>query len=68
LNPTNVDQLLKLSIAGANLSGKGTLWRLASTAENGQNPGISNLFLDSIPDALTLPRFSVNIYEFTTAP
>jgi alpha-N-arabinofuranosidase len=68
LNPTNADQLLKLSIAGANLSGKGTLWRLASAAENGQNPSISNSFLDSIPDAPTLPRFSVTIYEFTTAP
>ena len=68
LNPSNVDQPLKLAIAGAKLPGKGTLWRLASTAENGQNPGITDLLLDSVPDALTLPRFSVSIYEFATAP
>jgi alpha-L-arabinofuranosidase len=67
LNPTNVDQPLKLAIAGANLSGKGTLSRLASTGDNGQNPSITDLLLDSVPDALTLPRFSVSIYEFATA-
>jgi alpha-N-arabinofuranosidase len=63
VNPTDVEQLLKLNIAGAALSGKGTLWRLASTEANGQNPGISNCPVDSIPDSLTLPRFSVSIYE-----
>src|SRR5208337_78576 len=31
LNPTGVDQPLKLNITGAALSGKGVLWRLAST-------------------------------------
>jgi hypothetical protein len=46
------------------LSGKGTLWRLASSQSNGQDPGISNSPVDSIPDSVTLPRFSVNIYEF----
>ncbi|MGO8930605.1 MAG: alpha-N-arabinofuranosidase [Limisphaerales bacterium] len=63
LNPTDTDQPLKLNITGATLSGKGTLWRLASSGSNGQNPSISNSPVDSIPDSLTLPRFSVSIYE-----
>jgi len=63
LNPTDVDQPLKLNIPGVALSGKGTLWKLASAADNGQNPSISNSPVDSIPDSLRLPRFSVNIYE-----
>ena len=64
LNPTDVEQPLKLGINGADLSGKGTLWRLASTEDSGQNPSISSSRLDSIPAILTLPRFSVNLYEF----
>jgi hypothetical protein len=63
LNPTDSDQVLKLNIGGANLSGKGTLWRLASTDENDQNPKISSSPLDSFSNSLTLPRFSVSIYE-----
>jgi hypothetical protein len=63
LNPTDTDQPLKLNITGAVLSGKGTLWRLASAESNGQNPSISNSRVDSIPDSLTIPRFSVSIYE-----
>jgi alpha-N-arabinofuranosidase len=65
LNPTDVDQPLKLNITGAALSGKGTLWRLASADSSGQHPSISNSPVDAVPDSLTLPRFSVNIYELT---
>jgi alpha-N-arabinofuranosidase len=63
LNPSDLLQPLKLSIAGADLSGEGTLWRLASTESGGQNPTISSTPIDSVPGSLTLPRFSVNIYE-----
>ena len=63
LNPTDVEQPLKLNIAGAGLSGKGTLWRLASSQSDGQNPTISSSPVDSVPNAITLPRFSINIYE-----
>ena len=63
LNPTDVEQPLKLNIAGAGSSGKGTLWRLAAAKDNGQNPSISSAPVDSIPDSLTLPRFSVSIYD-----
>ena len=63
LNPTDTDQPLKLKIAGVTLSGKGTLWRLASAETSNQSPSISSSPVDSIPDFLTLPRFSVSIYE-----
>jgi alpha-N-arabinofuranosidase len=63
LNPTDVAQPLKLNITGTTPSGKGTLWRLASDKSDGQNPHISSSPIDSIPDSLTLPRFSVSIYE-----
>ena len=63
LNPTETEQALKLNIKGDALSGKGTLWRLASAESNGQNPIISKIPVDSIPDSLTLPSFSINIYE-----
>jgi len=63
LNPTEVEQPLKLNIAGADLSGKGTLWRLASAESDGQNPTITSSPVDSVPSAVTLPRFSINIYE-----
>jgi len=63
LNPTDVDQSLKLNIAGASLTGKGMLWRLAPNGNEIQNPSITSSPVDSIPDALTLPRYSINIYE-----
>src|SRR5208283_1621044 len=59
LNPTEKEQPLKLNIAGANLSGKGILWRLASTESDGQNPTISSSPVDSVPSSDTLPRFSI---------
>jgi hypothetical protein len=63
LNPTDVDQSLKLNITGAALSGKGTLWRLASAESNGKNPGISHSPVVSTPDSLALLRFRVSIYD-----
>ena len=65
LNPTDVEQPLELNINGASLTGKGTLWRLASAESNGQNPGISSSPVDAIPNALALPRFSVSIYNLS---
>lgn len=67
LNPTQTEQPLKLRISGANLTGQGNLWRLASEGDNGQNPSISNTPLNAIPESLLLPRFSINIYEFTVS-
>lgn len=67
LNPTDTDQPLNLGIKAVKLESHGTLWRLASASDNGQNPSISNSPVDSVPDALVLPRFSISIYEFATA-
>lgn len=63
LNPTDGAQPLQLNFTGANLAGKGTLWRLASPENDGQNPVITSSPVDFVPGSLTLPRFSVNIYE-----
>jgi alpha-N-arabinofuranosidase len=63
LNPTDVDQPLKLNIAGASLTGKGTVWRLAPNGGDIQKPGITSSPVDSIPESLTLPPYSINIYE-----
>jgi alpha-N-arabinofuranosidase len=63
LNPTDMEQPLQLDITGASLSGKGVLWRLASTEANGQNPSVYSSPVDATPHLLTLPHFSVSIYE-----
>ncbi len=63
LNPTDAEQPLKLNLAGASLTGKGTLWRLAPNGAGVQNPGIASSPVASIPDSLTLPPYSINIYE-----
>jgi hypothetical protein len=39
------------------------LWRLAPSSDDIQNPAITNSPVDSIPDSLTVPRYSINIYE-----
>ena len=53
-----MNQPLKLEFTGADLSGNGTLWRLASAETGGQNPGISISPVGVIPDSLSRPRFS----------
>jgi alpha-N-arabinofuranosidase len=63
LNPTDVEQPLKLNISGADLSGSGTLWRLASSQSDGQNPSLGSSPINTVPNSLTLPSFSINIYE-----
>ena len=66
LNPTDAEQPLTLTLAGAALAGTGTLWRLTSAEASGRNPTISSSPVAAIPGTLTLPRFSVSIYEFPT--
>ena len=65
LNPTDVEQSIRLNIAGVSLAGQGRLWRLASTEANGQNPRTGDSPVDSIPGSVTVPRFSINIYELS---
>ena len=55
-----MNQPLKLEFTGADLSGNGTLWRLASAETGRQNPGISISPVGAIPDSLTRPQFSVS--------
>jgi alpha-N-arabinofuranosidase len=71
INPTESSQTLNLRIRGAELSGKGTLRRLApesltATVVVGREPGvkIEEQKLDAIPTNPTFAPFSVNIYEF----
>jgi alpha-L-fucosidase/alpha-L-arabinofuranosidase len=71
VNPTESAQTLRLEIRGAELSGKGTLRRMApqsltATVVVGQEPGvkIEELSLDAVPTNPTFAPFSVSIYEF----
>jgi len=71
LNPSDSEQHLDLAINGVKLSSQGHLWRMAppsvdATITVGQEPGVKveELELTSVPDAVTLPPFSVNIYSF----
>jgi len=71
LNPSDSEQHLKLSINGAKLSSQGYLWRMApssvdATITVGQKPEVEveEQGLTFVPDALSVPPFSVNIYSF----
>lgn len=71
LNPSDSEQLASLSITGAKLLATGRLWRMApasvdATITIGQKPGVEvqEQRLDSLPDPLSLPPFSVSIYSF----
>jgi alpha-N-arabinofuranosidase len=68
LNPTNVNHNLSLNINGANLSGSGTLWQLALVGKNGSDPTIESVGMNSIPELLTVPGYSVNIYVLPVKP
>lgn len=63
LNPTDVDQSIQLDIAGVTFAGTGTLWRLASTRADAKDPAITSAPLTAVPKFVTVPRFSVSIYE-----
>ena len=71
INPTEIAQSLNLQIRGAELSGNGTLRRMAPptlTANMvvGQELGvqIEEESMDAMPTSPTFAPFSVNIYEF----
>ena len=71
LNPSDSEQPLKLSIAGAKLSNQGRLWRMApssvdATITVGQKPGVEvqEQTLTSVPENLSVPPFSVSIYSY----
>jgi alpha-N-arabinofuranosidase len=71
LNPSDSEQQLKLTINGVKLASRGRLWRMAPTSIDatitvGQKPGVEvqQEEITSVPDAVTVPPFSVNIYSF----
>jgi len=71
LNPSDSEQPLKLSINGARLSGPGHLWCMAPSSVDatvivGQKPGVEvqEKEITSVPDTMSVPPFSVNIYSF----
>ncbi|HBF33529.1 TPA: alpha-N-arabinofuranosidase [Candidatus Sumerlaeota bacterium] len=71
INPTESVQTLNLKIQGAELSGKGTLRRIApksltATVEIGKKPGvkIEEQSVNRIPTNPSFAPFSVSIYEF----
>jgi alpha-N-arabinofuranosidase len=71
LNPSDSEQRLELSIAGASVAGGGRLWRMAprtvdATITVGEKPGaeMQEEALSSVPGAVVAPPFSVSIYSF----
>lgn len=58
VDPTNMDESVKLEITGAALSGHDASWRLTSAEAGGDNLDISNFPIDSIVDSLTIPRLT----------
>jgi alpha-N-arabinofuranosidase len=70
VNPTEEERHLSLTIANANLSGKGTLWRLAppcltSVAEVGREEvTVESAGIVSVPKTVVVPKHSVTIYAF----
>ncbi len=71
LNPSDSEQQLKLAINGVKLASQGHIWRMAPSSVDatiivGQKPGVAveEQKLTSVPDAMSVPPFSVNIYSF----
>ena len=71
LNPSDSEQRLDLSIQGTRLANEGHLWRMApasidATITVGEKPGVEvqDQGLASVPDTISVPPFSVNIYSF----
>jgi len=71
LNPSDAEQHMKLAISGAKLSSEGKLWRMAPSKADavvtlGKKPEVQveEQGLSSLPETMTVPPFSVNIYSF----
>lgn len=66
LNPTDTEQSISLTIDHATLNGRGMLWRLASTQPDAKDPVITSAPLTAVPSTVSVPRFSISIYELPT--
>lgn len=67
LNPTDAEQSLNLKITSAKLTGKGVLRRLAPPSLDTKEPVITESQISGVPEVLTTPPFSINLYEFYAA-
>ena len=71
LNPSDSEQRLNLSIRGIRLANEGHLWRMApssvdATITVGQKQEVEaqDQGIASVPESISVPPFSVNIYSF----
>ena len=71
LNPSDSEQRLNLSIRGIRLANEGHLWRMApssvdATITVGQKAEVEvqDQGIASVPESISVPPFSVNIYSF----
>ncbi|MDW7980872.1 MAG: hypothetical protein RMH97_09925 [Verrucomicrobiales bacterium] len=67
LNPTDAEQSLRLKITGAKLTGAGTLRRLAPPAPDTNEPVLTETQISAVPEAITVPPFSISLYELHAA-
>jgi len=63
LNPTDVEQTLKMEITGAKLLGSGILRRLMPVGSDFRNPIIVESEITALPTEVTTPPFSISLYE-----
>ena len=71
LNPSDVEQSMKVGINGAKLGDAGKLWRMApdsidATVQVDKEPEVQveEQTLGALPDTITVRPFSVNIYSY----
>jgi alpha-N-arabinofuranosidase len=71
LNPSDARQSMKLAIGGGKLVGQGRLWQMAPSSVDavvalGKKPEVAVVAsaLETMPDTVDVPAFSVNIYSF----
>jgi alpha-N-arabinofuranosidase len=71
LNPSDSEQRLNLSIRGIRLANEGHLWRMAPasvdaaiTVGEKSDVEVQDQGLASVPETISVPPFSVNIYSF----
>ena len=72
VNPTDQEQILPMEVQGATLTGGGKVWLISHTDpmaynEPGKEPNvvIKEKPVDGVSDKLTVPPYSINLYELT---
>jgi alpha-N-arabinofuranosidase len=72
VNPTEQEQTLPMKVQGATLTGSGKVWLISHTDpmaynEPGKEPNVAikEKLVDGVSDRLTVPPYSINLYELT---